>query len=161
MVRFFFTPSERKQAGRRKLERLFRLRLAGNLPLRQREMGKPTEYVTYRGKAGQWSWLLHRLTGIGVLLFLLVHIADITLIGWGPQVFDRLLFLYRQPVFRLGEVVLVAAVLYHALNGIRLCIIDFWPAATAIHKKLTCAVAVIFTVFFVPTALYMLNWLMK
>ena len=42
----------------------------------------------YRGQSGQWSWLLHRITGLGVLLFLLVHIVDITLIGFGPKVYN-------------------------------------------------------------------------
>ena len=32
---------------------------------------RPAEYLTYRGRAGQWSWLLHRLTGLGVFFFLL------------------------------------------------------------------------------------------
>ena len=48
-------------------------------------MVKPLEYLTYRGGPGHWSWVLHRLSGIGVFLFLLIHIVDISLIGWGPQ----------------------------------------------------------------------------
>ena len=120
-------------------------------------MVKPLEYLTYRGKQGQWAWMLHRITGLGVLLFLLIHIADIALIGWGPQVFDKLLFIYRQTPFRLGEVGLAGAVLYHALNGIRITIIDFWPAATRVHKRLVYAVVVIFSIVFIPTAIYMLS----
>ena len=85
-------------------------------------MVKPLEYLTYRGGPGHWSWVLHRLSGIGVFLFLLIHIVDISVIGWGPTVFNKLLFLYRNPVFRVGEVGLVAAVLYHAINGVRICI---------------------------------------
>lgn len=120
-------------------------------------MVKPLEYLTYRGKQGQWAWILHRVTGLGVLLFLVIHIADIALIGWGPGVFDKLLFIYRQTPFRVGEVVLAGAVLYHALNGIRITIIDFWPAATRVHKRLVYAVAVMFAVVFIPTAIYMLS----
>lgn len=120
-------------------------------------MVKPSEYFTYRGKAGQWSWMLHRLTGLGVLLFLLIHIADIALIGWGPRVFNSLLVLYRGRVFRLGEVLLAGAVLYHALNGIRIIIIDFWPAATVVHRKLIYAVVVVFAIVFIPAVVYMLQ----
>ncbi len=80
-------------------------------------MVKFREYLTYRGGPGQWSWILHRLTGAGVFLFLLVHIVDIALVGWGPAIFNRLLFLYRYPPFRVGEIILVGAVIYHALNG--------------------------------------------
>ncbi|PYV27997.1 MAG: succinate dehydrogenase, cytochrome b556 subunit [Acidobacteria bacterium] len=124
-------------------------------------MVRPLEYLTYRGKSGQWAWMLHRLTGLGVLLFLLIHIADIALVGWGPQVFDKFLVIYRAPFFRVGEVLLAGAVLYHALNGIRVTIIDFWPAATAVHRRLIYAVAVVFAVVFVPTAIYMLSGIVK
>ena len=124
-------------------------------------MIRPIEYFSYRGKTGHWSWILHRLTGLGVLAFLLLHIADIALIGWGPKVFNKLLILYRAPVFRVGEVFLAGAVLYHALNGVRICVVDFWPEATEIHRKLVYVVAVVFVVVFVPTAAFMLDWLIK
>jgi succinate dehydrogenase / fumarate reductase cytochrome b subunit len=124
-------------------------------------MVKPLAYLTYRGGPGHWSWLLHRLSGIGVFLFLLIHIVDISLIGWGPKVFNRLLFLYRHPVLRVGEVALVAAVLYHALNGIRICIIDFWPETMVIHRKLSYAVGIAFSIIYIPTAIYMLSFVVK
>ena len=124
-------------------------------------MIKPLEYLTYRGGPGHWSWILHRLTGIGVFFFLLIHIVDIYLVGWGPELFNKLLFLYRHPVFRVGEVFLVAAVLYHAMNGIRICIIDFWPETMALHRKLTYAVGIAFVVVFIPTAIYMLSFIVK
>jgi len=124
-------------------------------------MAKLLQYVTYRGKGGHWAWILHRLTGLGVLFFLLIHILDISLIGWGPKVFDSLLIIYRGRIFRVMEVFLAGAVIYHALNGIRIIIIDFWPAATNVHRKLIYAVAVGFVVVFVPTAILMLNGLVK
>src|SRR5207245_5437633 len=93
-------------------------------------MVKPLEYLTYRGREGQWAWMLHRLTGLGVLLFLLIHIADIALIGWGPKVFDSLLVIYRAPVFRVGEVLLAGAVFYHVLNVIRIPLFVFINAST-------------------------------
>ncbi len=124
-------------------------------------MANPFKYVTYRGGVGQWSWILHRLTGVGVFLFLLAHIVDTAMIGWGPRAYDKMIALYRLPVFRVGEVLLAGAVLYHALNGVRIMIIDFWPAATAVHRKLSYGVAVIFAIVYIPTALYMLKWLMN
>lgn len=122
---------------------------------------KPTEYVTYRGHEGMWSWLLHRLTGLGVLVFLLAHIVDTALIGWGPAVYDKAVAIYRLPAFRVGEVLLAGAVLYHALNGIRICILDFWPEATLVQEKLFYAVLVLFAVIFIPAAVYMLRWMVQ
>ena len=124
-------------------------------------MVKPVEYLTYRGKGGHWSWVLHRVTGVAVLLFLLLHIVDIALIGWGPKVFNSLLGLYRAPVFRVSEVFLSGAVLYHALNGVRIIIIDFWPEATQVNRKLIYAVAFLFAIIFLPAAAYMMRWALK
>ncbi len=124
-------------------------------------MVKAHEYVTYRGGAGMWAWILHRVTGVGVFLFLLAHIVDTSMIGWGPGPYNKMIALYRKPVFRVGEVLLAGAVLYHALNGIRIVIIDFWPEATTIHRCLVYAVALIFAVVFIPTAIYMLDWLVR
>jgi succinate dehydrogenase / fumarate reductase cytochrome b subunit len=124
-------------------------------------MVKPRDYLTYRGGLGQWAWILHRLAGVGVFLFLLLHIVDIALVGWGPKIFNKLLFLYRFPPFRVGEIILVGAVLYHALNGLRICAIDFWPELTVIHRKLVYVVGIIFTVVFVPAAIYMLRAVLK
>jgi len=122
-------------------------------------MVKPREYLTYRGGAGQWAWLLHRLTGVGVFIFLLAHIVDTAVIGWGPKAYNTAMALYRRPVFRVGEVLLAGAVLYHALNGIRIVIIDFWPETTLLERKFFYAVAVVFAVVYIPAALYMLKWL--
>ncbi len=124
-------------------------------------MVKPREYLTYRGGAGQWAWMLHRLTGVGVFIFLLAHIVDTAVIGWGPKAYNTAMALYRRPVFRVGEVLLAGAVLYHALNGIRIVIIDFWPETTLLERKLFYAVAVVFAVVYIPAALYMLKWLIN
>src|SRR5712692_5372588 len=124
-------------------------------------MVKPREYLTYRGGAGQWAWILHRLTGVGVFIFLLAHIVDTAVIGWGPKAYNTAMALYRRPVFRVGEVLLAGAVLYHALNGIRIVIIDFWPEATLLERKLFYAVVVLFALLYIPAALYMLEWLFK
>jgi succinate dehydrogenase / fumarate reductase cytochrome b subunit len=124
-------------------------------------MVKPFDYLTYRGREGHWSWILHRVTGVGVFVFLMVHIVDTAFIGWGPELYNKAMALYRLPVFRVGEVVLAGMVLYHALNGIRIIIIDFWPQATVVHRKLVYAVVALFAVIFIPTAIYMLKWLVK
>ena len=122
-------------------------------------MVKPFDYLTYRGREGHWSWILHRLTGVGVFVFLMVHIVDTAFIGWGPELYNKAMALYRLPFFRVGEVVLAGMVLYHALNGVRIIIIDFWPQATVAHRKMVYAVVVVFAVIFIPTAIYMLEWL--
>lgn len=111
----------------------------------------------YRGREGMLSWMLHRLTGVGVLLFLLMHIVDTFLVGFGPEVYNTVLALYKSPFMRVMEVGLVAAVLYHALNGLRVIIVDFWSAGTRYQQQLFWAEMVMFTVLFIPAAYFMLR----
>ena len=114
--------------------------------------------VTYRGREGQIAWMLHRITGVGVFFFLALHIVDIFLMAFGPEVFDTLLFFYHQFLFKLSIVFgLYLGVLYHGLNGIRVVIIDFWPD---LGKKQAHAVADpdghLCLVIYIPSAIIML-----
>src|ERR1700726_1174635 len=81
----------------------------------------------YKGQSGMWSWLLHRVAGLGILLFLLVHIVDISLLNFGPKVYDEGITLFGLGIVRLISLALIAAVLYHSFNGVRIMLIDFWP----------------------------------
>lgn len=83
--------------------------------------------LRYRGRDGQWAWILHRVTGLGVMLFLLLHIIDIFLMAAGKEAFETFLDLYTAAPFRVLEAGLIFAVIYHALNGTRIIIVDFWP----------------------------------
>lgn len=118
-------------------------------------------YRGYRPPPGMLSWALHRITGLGVLLFLLLHIVDIFLVGYGPEVFDELLFLYRHPVFRIGEIILVGAVYYHAANGVRIILIDFWDKAARYERELLYGVIAVFLAGFIPTAVLMVRAMIR
>ena len=90
----------------------------------------------YRGGVGQWAWVLHRITGVGVLVFLCLHILDTALVVLGPEHYNRIIAVYRLPPLRLMEVLLFASVLYHALNGIRIILIDYWVELSRFHKTI-------------------------
>ena len=113
--------------------------------------------MRYKMREGMIAWLLHRLTGAGVAVFLLLHISDISLLGWGPGLFNKMLILYTAWPFRIMEIFLLAGVLYHALNGLRIILIDFWPAAASAQKKLFYGELVLFAAAFVPAAVLMLR----
>lgn len=99
--------------------------------------GRPIlEGLRYRGREGMIVWILHRATGLGVLLFLLLHIFDIFLLGFGPEVFNQLLFLYSAWWARALEVFLLFGVLFHAVNGARIIIQDFWPGLWRYEREL-------------------------
>lgn len=86
-----------------------------------------TETLRYRGKLGQWSWALHRVAGLGTLLFLMLHVVDTSWAIFYPELYTQAIRLYQSPLFTVGEFALVACVVYHALNGFRIVIFDWRP----------------------------------
>ena len=86
-----------------------------------------TETMRYKGALGQWSWVLHRITGLGVVLFLTLHVIDTSWAVFYPQLYVEAIATYQTPLFTIGEFGLVACVIYHALNGLRIVIIDYKP----------------------------------
>ena len=90
----------------------------------------------YRGGIGMWSWVLHRITGIAIFFFLLVHILDTALIRVAPDAYDAVMSTYKNPLMGLGEVALVGAVAYHAYNGLRIIAVDMWSWATRHQRQL-------------------------
>ena len=113
--------------------------------------------LSYRGRVGSWAWLFHRISGIGIWLFVILHVIDIFLVGNNPQAYDDILTFYASPIGRVLEVLLGAALLYHALNGLRIVIIDLWPAMTIHHRKLWWASWVIFICVGIPGAIIILR----
>lgn len=111
----------------------------------------------YRGQSGMWLWVFHRLTGVGILAFLFLHIADTYLVGLGPAYYNDLVFLYKHWVFRLAEWLLVGAVLYHAINGIRVITLDFWEGAIDKHRQLFYATIILFVLLWLPAGFFMLK----
>ena len=113
--------------------------------------------LRYRGGAGQWAWAIHRAAGLGVLAFLLLHIFDIFLASFGPTLFNDLLFLYKGPAARMLEIVLLFGLLYHALNGLRIILADFFPilASRNIARNFFYMQLALFVLLFVPAAVWM------
>lgn len=108
------------------------------------QRGRPIlQGLRYRGREGMLAWILHRTTGIGLVLFLLLHIFDVFLLGFGPEIFDHLLFLYHAWWARILEVFLLFGLLFHALNGARIIIQDFSPRLWRYERQLIWAVAAI------------------
>jgi succinate dehydrogenase / fumarate reductase cytochrome b subunit len=118
-------------------------------------LSEARDLATYRGGSGHWSFIFHRITGVGVLLFLLAHIVDTALIGWGPEVYNKVISLYRHPFFRINEIFLFAAVLYHSLNGVRILLVDLIPGMTRHHRKIFWTEMTLFTLIMIPVAIFM------
>jgi succinate dehydrogenase / fumarate reductase, cytochrome b subunit len=117
-------------------------------------------YTGYRGREGQWSFLLHRLTGLGTLLFLAIHILDTATVYFAPSLYQEVINIYRTPLFGLGEIALVFAVFFHGVNGLRIAIFDMFSPKSwviAMNRNSTLYTFIATLVLWVPSAIWMLR----
>lgn len=110
----------------------------------------------YAGDTGQYAWVLHRATGIGILGFLLIHIIDIMLIGLGRDVYNHTVSFYGHWFIIPMEILLVGAVIYHTLNGLRIIAINFSVNGPSKEKQYFWWVLIGSIVLTLPSALIIL-----
>ena len=86
---------------------------------------------------GLWGWLgggrygaerygyaLHRITGLGILAYFILHIFVTASRMGGPEQWERRMATFNNPVFKVGEFLVFLAFAYHAVNGIRLILVE-------------------------------------
>jgi len=110
----------------------------------------------YRGDPGMWSWVMHRITGVLTFFFLFVHVLDTALVRVSPNTYNQVIETYKVPIVNLLEVGLVGAVLFHALNGIRVMLVDFWEKGPRYQKPMLWSIVVIWVAVMIPGAIAML-----
>ena len=113
--------------------------------------------LRYRGSEAMLAWAFHRISGVAIWVSILLHVFDIWLAGANPGLYDEVLAVYGSPPGRVGEMLLGAALLYHALNGLRIILIDFWPALTRYQRQLWYLNWTIFAVVGLPVAYIILR----
>jgi succinate dehydrogenase / fumarate reductase cytochrome b subunit len=111
----------------------------------------------YRGREGMWSWVAHRVTGVLVFFFLFAHVLDTALVRVSPNDYDKVVDTYKHPIITLMEVGLVAAVLFHALNGIRVMLVDFWEKGVRLQRQMLYVELVVFFLLMGPATFFMLR----
>ncbi|GAB3910058.1 succinate dehydrogenase, cytochrome b556 subunit [Kibdelosporangium lantanae] len=111
----------------------------------------------YRGVPGMWSWVAHRITGVLTFFFLFVHVLDTALVRVSPQAYNEVIETYKTPLVNLLEVGLVGAVLFHALNGIRVMLVDFWAKGPRYQKQMLWGIVAVWVVVMVPGVYFMLE----
>jgi len=110
----------------------------------------------YRWFTGSFAWILHRLSGLALAVYLLMHLYSVSKLAAGPEKFDALMKVYASPLFKIGEVLIWAAFVYHALNGLRVVWMDLGKGSL-FHKKLFAGVMVLAVVLFAAGAWGMLR----
>ncbi|KLN34097.1 succinate dehydrogenase [Cellulosimicrobium cellulans F16] len=93
-----------------------------------------------------WSWVAHRVTGVLIFFFLLVHVLDTALVRVSPEAYNAVIGTYQTPIMGLGEAGLVAAIVFHAFNGIRIILVDFWAKGPRYQRTMLWIVVGLFVV---------------
>ncbi|GGC65816.1 putative succinate dehydrogenase (cytochrome b-556 subunit) SdhC [Hoyosella rhizosphaerae] len=106
----------------------------------------------YRGDPGMWSWVLHRITGVTLFFFLFVHVLDTALVRVSPEAYDAVIETYKNPVVGILELGLLAAVVYHAFNGVRVILIDFWSKGPKYQRLMFWIVLAISVAIMIPAS---------
>lgn len=123
---------------------------------------RPRRRSLYKGDPGMWAFVLHRITGATIFFFLFVHVLDTAVVRVSPQAYTEVIATYKTPIVGLMELGLVAAVLYHGLNGIRVILIDFWWQGCRYQRLMLWVIAAVWLLVMVPattvTATHMMDY---
>ena len=115
-------------------------------------MAQAANGTLYRGREGMWTWVAHRISGVLIFLFLFAHVLDTALVRVSPEAYNEGMDAYKNPIVGLAEAGLVAAVIFHALNGLRIIGVDFWAKGPKYQKQMFWAVSAGFVLLFAPFA---------
>ncbi|MGQ9587741.1 MAG: succinate dehydrogenase, cytochrome b556 subunit [Thermoplasmata archaeon] len=86
--------------------------------------GRNSEFWPTNMKTGMWAWVGHRLTGILLVVYVFMHLSFLTQASLSHEEFDSLMEVMAQPQFVFLDFLLVCAVIYHGMNGLRVVLFD-------------------------------------
>ena len=92
------------------------------------------EGLRYKGGGPMWSWILHRISGLGMIVFVTLHVvASFFTQQMGSDWAITINTIYESVYFQLF---IVFTVLYHGLNGIRIIVLDIWPKMLRYQREM-------------------------
>jgi len=106
-------------------------------------------------KLERYLYILHRVTGLGILFFMLIHLCMTTIFRiQGQDVWEATIALLHNPWFKVGEYLVCVAFVYHALNGLRLILQELgftlgkptppiYPYKDSLRKKRSWTIAMV------------------
>ena len=121
---------------------------------------------SYKWHLGMVNWLFHRISGLALIFYLTIHVfvvrgfknavlmQDAGQTEAAIQKFSRLSGALENPVFVIAEIFVLAAVLFHTFNGIRVMFVDFFNGARY-EKALNITLWVVFLGILIPSGLLM------
>jgi succinate dehydrogenase / fumarate reductase cytochrome b subunit len=114
------------------------------------------ETLRYKGREGQWLWVLHRISGLGILFYLIIHVYDMSLAYFNVPVHEEMIALFKTPLFSVLELGLAALLIFHAVNGVRVALLDLRPELWTNQQKATRISLIVTAVIAAPTIIIMI-----
>ena len=116
-------------------------------------MSKTSSGTLYRGHEGMWSWVGHRVTGVVIFVYFHVDVLDTAKVPVDSGGDLAINSTSQTPWMALGETGLVAAILFHAFNGLRLILVDFWKQGTKYQRQMLWGVLILWVIVFAGFAI--------
>jgi succinate dehydrogenase / fumarate reductase cytochrome b subunit len=113
--------------------------------------------ATARLELHRWAYYAHRVSGLGIFAFLGLHLVDVGLVAISPQLYDEVHTLYGTPLLRVFEVALLAAILFHALDGLRLLLLDVVDLNARVSELLLWVAVAVTVGLTIPAAIVILG----
>jgi len=108
---------------------------------------KPMEWFNLKGKrVGFWGYVVMRLSAIGLVLYLMLHLVILSQLAMGPSAWDGFVAIAKSPAFLALDIVLIIGILAHGLNGIRLSLIGFGVGVP--RQKIMLWIGLVLTIVF-------------
>ena len=79
----------------------------------------------------RYTYTIHRITGLGILFYFLLHVFVTSTRAFGQAAWEKTMAAVHHPVFLIGEYLVFAAFAFHAVNGIRLVMVELGWAVGA------------------------------
>jgi succinate dehydrogenase / fumarate reductase, cytochrome b subunit len=109
----------------------------------------------YKGGSTMWSWMLHRVSGLGMIVFIGMHVVSAFLLQqYGSGVGKVFNTLYESWPF---QAFIYFCIIFHAINGARIIILDTWPQLLVFQREATWLQWLIFTPIYGLTLLIMVQ----
>jgi succinate dehydrogenase / fumarate reductase cytochrome b subunit len=95
----------------------------GRKPSHAGDARSPTRWDARGRHLGTWAFVANRLTGLGLVAYLYLHLIVLSTLLRGPEAWDGLVALFRRPLFLAFDVLLVLGLAFHGLNGLRVALV--------------------------------------
>lgn len=98
--------------------------MAKEKKFKKNKLGLVGWFAGGRYGAERYAFILHRISGLGILFYFILHIFVTGSRIGGPKEWESTISTFKTPLFKFGEFLVFLAFAYHALNGVRLVLAE-------------------------------------